>query len=163
MITKIGKSLNRIYAITIPVVDVDNSYVAIDVNIDPSQDLVLYGYGFGYNSISTEGSAFSQGNMFAVVNYQMSGAVNEFPLLYGVDNAFGEMILFDSLAMQNRNQIFKTMDFANPLVINSRNNFLMVVTKPFTTPAPTQPINVYAYLRGTYRQSENRFGDWSPR
>lgn len=164
MITATIFQLNRLVNITIPPADTDNSYVAINIAIDPSMQLEIYSYGFGYNSISSETSVFSQGNMFATLDFTPQGIVNEFPLLYTNPNAFGEVVLFDSMAMENRNEMFKSVDFANPLIISGRRNFIMIVTKPFTTPAPTAPINIYAYLRGNYGpQMQTKLGNWNLR
>ena len=66
-------------------------------------------------------------------------------------------------ARGEQNQFFKTQDFANPLIIAGRRNFLMVVTKPFTAPAPTVSQTVYAYLRGNFSQSVARLGHWGIR
>lgn len=137
--------------------------LVVDIKIDPSQQLKLYGVDFGYELFAQADRAvilFGPCAGFLSIDASSINGVNNPDLNAGLDIPF-----YGSIS--DGNEIFKAQDLSNPTIINGDRSVTFVLYPPFTSAALTGTVGFLLNVRGEITQvqgeDKRRLGDWTLR
>lgn len=157
---RIINKLNRCAFIHAPApVDV-GSFAAVDLRIDPSQQLNITGFNFGYNLNFSDQTNILNGLMVGYLDITVNLDDPATSFTSTIPFEFGEFIYLYEL---NRDQgEFADIDFGNPLVIPGDRRATFVLYFPQISGGITGEVSFFIEVRGyvTNLENSNRIGSF---
>jgi hypothetical protein len=160
MAVRIDQRFNRLISQTIVAADIPNSYNAIDLRIDPSQQFHIYGveFGFAYTTQADKAN-FNTGYVAGYLDLNDFPATS-YPLVVPTTQA--DVVLFYELT--GPNEMFAHIRFDTPLIVNGdrRLTFIQPVMSNFGALAGAAVMNLIVH-GDVINVEKPRIGNWEMR